>query len=131
MDQNVKQTHSKKVKIDQTGIHNVAMGPLLRHAYIMNHFVTPHFNREEVGVDVKEVKQRYADELMALPNVTGVGVGERDGAQVVKVFVMRKVPLSTLSAEERVPDTLEGVPCDVEEIGVISAQPTDQEGTPS
>ena len=82
-------------------------------------------------MDVKEVKQRYADELMALPNVTGVGIGEKDGAQVVKVFVVRKVPLSTLSERERVPDTLEGIPCDVEEIGVLSAQGANQAGTHS
>ena len=73
-------------------------------------------------MDVKEVKQRFEGELMALPNVTGVGVGERGGTQVIKVFVVRKEPLETLSASERVPRTLEGVPCDVEEIGVVSAQ---------
>ena len=73
-------------------------------------------------MDVKDIKKRYADELMTLPNVTGVGVGERDGAQVIKVFVVRKLPLEALSASERVPRELEGVRCDVEEIGVLSAQ---------
>ena len=72
-------------------------------------------------MDIKEVKKRYADELMALPNVTGVGVGERNGSQVIKVFVVRKLPLETLQASERVPRELEGVPCDVEELGVMRA----------
>ncbi len=72
-------------------------------------------------MDIKEVRKRHADELMVLPNVTGVGVGERDGIQVIKVFVVRKLPLEALSASERVPREVEGVPCDVEEIGVVSA----------
>ncbi len=75
-------------------------------------------------MDVKEVKKKFEGELMALPNVTGVGLGERDGTQVIKVFVVRKMPLETLSASERVPSELEGVPCDVEELGVVSAQTT-------
>ena len=82
-------------------------------------------------MDVKEIQKRYADELMALPNVTGVGIGEKDGAHVIKVFVVRKVPLSTLSDSERIPDRLEGVPCDVEEIGVVSAHGVQQGRTPS
>ena len=72
-------------------------------------------------MDVKEVSKRHAAELMALPNVTGVGVGERGGSQVIKVFVVRKLPLETLSTSERVPREVEGVPCDVEEMGVVSA----------
>ena len=61
-------------------------------------------------MDVQAVKRKYTDELMALPNVTGVGVGQKDGARVIKVFVVRKVPLEALSASERVPEELEGVP---------------------
>ena len=72
-------------------------------------------------MDIREVKKRYADELMALPNVTGVGVGERNGSQVIKVFVVRKLPLETLHASERVPRELEGIRCDVEEMGIVSA----------
>ena len=73
-------------------------------------------------MDVRAVKKKYTGELMALPNVTGVGIGQKDGAQVIKVFVVRKVPLDALSASERVPEKLEGVPCEVEVLGVVSAQ---------
>ena len=73
-------------------------------------------------MDIKEVKKRHAGELMALPNVTAVGVGEREGTPVIKVFVVRKLPLETLAEVERVPREVEGVPCDVEEMGVVSAE---------
>ena len=76
-------------------------------------------------MNVKEVKKRYTDALMALPNVTGLGIGEKGGSSVIKVFVVRKVPLETLSASERVPEELEGVPCAVEEMGVVNAQPAE------
>jgi hypothetical protein len=59
---------------------------------------------------------------LALPNVQGVGIGERAGRPVVKVFVTRKVPIDQLRAEDVVPGTLDGWETDVEEIGAVSAQ---------
>ena len=59
---------------------------------------------------------------MRLPNVTGVGIGEKDGRKVIKVFVTHKVPETELRAKEIIPKTLEGCGTDVEEIGVITAQ---------
>jgi hypothetical protein len=61
-------------------------------------------------------------ELMSKPNVTGVGIGKRDGKPVIKVFVTRKLPKSDLQASEIVPEEIAGYPTDVEEIGVISTQ---------
>ena len=61
-------------------------------------------------------------ELMSKPNVTGVGIGKRDGKPVIKVFVTRKLPKSDLQASEIVPEKIAGYPTDVEEIGVISTQ---------
>ena len=57
-----------------------------------------------------------------LPNVTGVGIGERAGKMVIKVFVTHKTPESALQPQEIVPKMLEGYITDVEEIGVIAAQ---------
>jgi hypothetical protein len=68
------------------------------------------------------VKEKYEDQLMSLPNVTGVGIGERGGREVIKVFVTRKVPRTSLSKEDVVPQTLEGCEVAVEEIGTITAQ---------
>ena len=74
----------------------------------------------ETGLDA--VRHRHEHELIGLPNVTGVGIGERGGKEVLKVFVTRKVPASELRPNEVVPAELEGWEVDVEEIGLVSAQ---------
>jgi hypothetical protein len=68
------------------------------------------------------VKEKYEQQLMQLPNVTGVGIGEKSGTQVIKVFVTHKVPESALQTQEVVPKKLEQYDTDVEEIGVVTAQ---------
>jgi hypothetical protein len=75
-------------------------------------------------ISIDEAQSRHEAELLSLPNVTGVGIGERAGKPVVKVFVTRKVPASQLAPEERVPRSLEGYEVDVEAIGVVEAQRT-------
>ena len=59
---------------------------------------------------------------MLLPNVSGVGIGEKAGKVVIKVLVTHKVPESALQHQEIVPKTLEGYETDVDEIGVVTAQ---------
>jgi hypothetical protein len=71
---------------------------------------------------IAEAKTRHEAELLALPNVTGVGIGERAGKPVIKVFVTEKVPESQLAPENRVPRSLDGYEVDVEAIGIIEAQ---------
>ena len=71
---------------------------------------------------VEALRQRYADQLMRLPNVTGVGIGQKAGKPVIKVFVSQKVPESALLPQEVVPKTLEGYETDVDEIGFVMAQ---------
>jgi len=71
---------------------------------------------------IAEAKDRHEDGLLSLPNVTAVGIGERDGKPVIKVFVTEKVPESMLTSAERLPPSLEGYEVDVEEIGVIQAE---------
>lgn len=73
-------------------------------------------------IAIAEAKARHEAELLALPNVTGVGIGERDGQPVIKVFVTEKVAESELAPEERVPASLEGYVVDVEAIGFLEAQ---------
>jgi hypothetical protein len=73
-------------------------------------------------ISIEEARSRHEAELLSLPNVTGVGIGERAGKPVIKVFVTRKVPESQLAPDERVPRTLEGHEVDVEAIGVVEAQ---------
>jgi hypothetical protein len=85
------------------------------------------FAVEEMMMNIEAVKGSYEEQLMRLPNVNGVAIGEKGGKQVIKVFVTHKVPESALRADEVVPKTLEGYPTDVEEIGFISAQTNKQE----
>jgi len=71
---------------------------------------------------VEAVKTKHEEQLMRLPNVVGVGIGERAGKPVIKVFVTQKVPDSALRPQEIIPKSLEGYETSVEEIGVITAQ---------
>lgn len=73
-------------------------------------------------MSIESVKERFEQELLALPNVVGVGIGERDGKPVIKVLVTTKVPVADLDPEEVVPSTLHGQPTDVEEVGTVTAQ---------
>jgi len=73
-------------------------------------------------MSIKAVKMKHEEQLMRLPNVTGVGIGEKAGKAIIKVFVTHKVPESALRPQEIVPKSLEGYETDVEEIGVITAQ---------
>jgi hypothetical protein len=73
-------------------------------------------------VNIESVRRHYEDQVMRLPNVTGIGLGRKDGKDVIKVFVTRKVPESALKPDEIVPKVLEGYETEVEEIGVVSVQ---------
>jgi len=71
---------------------------------------------------IVEAKARHEADLLALPNVTVVGIGERDGKPVIKVFVTETLPETDLAPEERVPESLDGYEVDVEAIGFVEAQ---------
>ncbi|WP_030686554.1 hypothetical protein [Streptomyces sp. NRRL B-1347] len=75
-------------------------------------------------MDARQARRLHEDQLMRLANVTGVGVGrdEHSGADVIIVFVTRRVPRDRLRDEDVVPDTLEGVPVRVLAIGDVGAQ---------
>lgn len=74
-----------------------------------------------------EVKRRHETELLRQPNVVAVGVGFRTRAGqptdevCIVVSVSRKQPATQLKRGEAVPASLEGVPIDVVETGVIRA----------
>ncbi len=73
-------------------------------------------------MSIKDVKMKHEETLMRLPNVTGVGIGEKGGKEVIKVFVTHKVPESSLQPDEIIPKSLEGYEVDVEDIGTVTAQ---------
>ncbi len=73
------------------------------------------------------VQTKYIDMLLKIPHVIGVAVGlvKKDGVYtgVVGVVVMvdQKVPADSLTPQELIPNQLDGVPVDVQEIGVPAA----------
>ena len=73
-------------------------------------------------MSIEAVKEKNEERMMRLPNVTGIGIGEKAGKVVIKVLVTHKVPESALRRQEIVPKTLEGYETDVEEIGDVTAQ---------
>ena len=69
-----------------------------------------------------EVKNRYDDVLLKLPEVVGHGVGYSEtgsGVAVIKLF-MRK---ATRQARQAAPSQIEGIPVEIEETGEIRVVP--------
>ena len=64
--------------------------------------------------DIETVLKKFEGLLMQLPNVTGVGIGEKQGKEVIRVFVKRKIPEAYLQPGEVVPKNLDGFATDVE-----------------
>lgn len=73
-------------------------------------------------MSIEFVRRKYEEQLLQLPNVIGVGIGEKSGEEIIKVFVSRKLPEAALRPQDVVPKLLEGYETDVEVIGVITAQ---------
>ena len=77
----------------------------------------------------EDVKQRYQAEILAKANVVGVGVGFRSRNNklteevAIIVLVTQKQARAELAAEDFVPNQIENVPVDVQEVGDISAYP--------
>lgn len=73
--------------------------------------------------DINSILRKYEDQLMRIPNVSGVGIGEKEGKVVITVFVTRKLPESDLQPHEIIPRHLEGYETDVREVGGVRALP--------
>lgn len=72
-------------------------------------------------MNIEEVLHKHETELMSLANVQAIGIGEKAGKPVIKVFVSTKVPGSSLPPDQLIPAVLEGCEVDIEEIGEITA----------
>jgi hypothetical protein len=83
--------------------------------------------RKLMGAGAPALAALGDDEPYEFSNVVGVGIGEKEidgvptGQLAVKVLVKEKRPDNRLSAAARVPQTIDGVPTDVEQTGEISA----------
>lgn len=74
---------------------------------------------------LKQIKEKYEAKLLSLPHVVGVGIGiqRRKGRSIkrlcLKVYVQKKLSKNSLRKNEIVPEELEGIETDVEEIGRV------------
>jgi hypothetical protein len=75
--------------------------------------------------------QSEEDQLRRIPedsNIVGIGFGAKisdnkteEDAPALRVYVREKMPFADVSPSERVPDSVEGIPTDVIEVGPIDA----------
>jgi hypothetical protein len=79
-------------------------------------------DKEVVPMNIEGIKMKYEENLLRLPNVIGLGIGEKGGTPVIKVFVTHKVPESSLQPHDIIPKLIEGYGTEVEEIGTVTAQ---------
>jgi hypothetical protein len=73
-------------------------------------------------MSINSVKRKFENQLMSLPNVTGIGIGEHSGREIIIVLVTHKVPEAELDPSQVVPKSLEGYEVRVDEIGTVTAQ---------
>lgn len=66
-------------------------------------------------MNIADVLRKYEKQLMLLPNVSGVGIGEKSGKEVILVFVRVKVPVPALHPSGVIPSMLDGYETDVQE----------------
>ena len=70
---------------------------------------------------IRPVKRRVEDQLIALPGVVGVDIGEKvsrgapTGSESIVVHVNQKVDVSQLPADQLIPAEIDGIPTDVVE----------------
>lgn len=78
--------------------------------------------------EVRDVKEAHKEEILAKPNVVGVGIGLRESRGrrtdevVVVALVREKVPRAALEPAALVPREVSGVRTDVLEVGDLRAQ---------
>lgn len=76
----------------------------------------------------RRVKKAHEAQLMAKANVVGVGVGLckthglKTGRVGLVVMVSQKLPPGLLSPDDLLPREIDGVPVDVQEVGLLRAQ---------
>jgi hypothetical protein len=82
---------------------------------------------EQMIEHIKAVQTQYTDQLMSLPNVIGVSIGQREpdedraGDYVIVVLVDRLVDHENVAVKDQIPRELDGVPIIVRQIGTFEA----------
>jgi hypothetical protein len=68
-------------------------------------------------MNIEQAFKRHHDQLVAVPGVTGMGIGRRDDKPAIVIMVKQLTP----ELKARLPQALEGHPVVVEQSGEISA----------
>ena len=68
-------------------------------------------------MNIEEVLDRHRDRLMAIPGVSGLGIGDKGGNPAIVIMVKQLTP----DLKARLPRALEGHPVVVEQSGEIVA----------
>jgi hypothetical protein len=79
------------------------------------------------SADITTVQKQLESQVLDLPGVVGVGVGECDGEPCLKVFVEQRTP----ELDDQIPEQLEGFKVDIEVTGPIHILPTPGTGSTS
>ena len=66
---------------------------------------------------IVEVFNEHRDQLMSIPGVSGVGIGDCRGTPCIKVFVVKTTP----SITQHIPARLDGYEVTIEETGEFRA----------
>jgi hypothetical protein len=69
-------------------------------------------------MDIEQAFNDHHDRLMAVPGVTGLGIGRKDGKPAIVILVKQLTP----DLQARLPRSLSGHPVVVEQSGEIVAQ---------
>jgi hypothetical protein len=64
-------------------------------------------------MNIEAALKKHEAVLMRLPNVSGMGLGEKNGKEVIIVFVKKKAPESQLEKSDIIPKRIEGFKTDV------------------
>jgi hypothetical protein len=68
-------------------------------------------------MNIEQVFSDSHDQLMAIPGVTGIGIGSKDGKPAIVIMVKQLTP----ALKARLPQSLKGHPVVVEQSGEIVA----------
>jgi hypothetical protein len=94
----------------------------------LNQDKSSEVDRQAAIEKAQAAKNAHEAELMSMPNVVGVGIGFRQKGGVranevaLVVMVTQKLSPSLLAPDDAIPAVIDGVPVDVQEVGVVRAQ---------
>jgi hypothetical protein len=76
--------------------------------------------QQNIRPTIDQIREKHELELMAIPGVTGVGIGQdpRKPGRVIKVYVERTTP----ELMKKIPKEIEGYPVALEQTGEFRAQ---------